>query len=149
MANPTIPLASLFFICAAFPLFAADISDLTYVVNPDNTNTNTITITRCDTAASGELVIPDTIEGQPVTSIDDYGAFSGCTNLTSVTIGNNVTNIGAAAFHAATGLISVIIPDSVISIGSRAFRGCRIVVGPNYLLTSSHYPPVSRDRWVS
>ena len=46
----------------AIPLHAADVSDLTY-----DASGPAITITDCDEAASGELVIPDTIEGKPVT----------------------------------------------------------------------------------
>ena len=58
-----------------------------------------------------------------VTSIS-YGAFLGCTGLTSVTIPDSVTSIGYGAFYGCTGLTSVTIPDSVTSIGYGAFYGC-------------------------
>ena len=58
-----------------------------------------------------------------VTSIS-YGAFMGCTGLTSVTIPDSVTSIGDSAFFDCTGLTSITIPDSVTSIGSQAFHGC-------------------------
>ena len=58
-----------------------------------------------------------------VTSIS-YGAFWGCTGLTSVTIPDSVTSIGYGAFYGCTGLTSITIPDSVTSIGESAFRGC-------------------------
>jgi hypothetical protein len=54
-----------------------------------------------------------------VTSIGN-SAFRFLTNLTSVTIGNNVTSIGQFAF-VATGLTSIVIPDSVITIDLSAF----------------------------
>ena len=54
-----------------------------------------------------------------------YAAFSGCTNLSSVTIGNSVASIGAEAFYGCTGLTSMTIPDSVTSIGNGTFYDCR------------------------
>ena len=51
-------------------------------------------------------------------------AFSNCTSLTSVTIGNSVTSIGNSAFFGCSSLTSVTIPDSVTSIGNTAFYGC-------------------------
>jgi len=102
----------------AIPLHAADVSDLSYRVSGD-----TVAITDCDTQASGELVIPDTIEGKPVTSIGS-SSFRACTNLTSITIPKSVTSIWNLAFSYCTGLTSITIPDGVISIGTAAFQNC-------------------------
>ena len=82
-----------------------------------------VTITDCDTSISGELTIPETIEGYPVTDIR-YPAFSDCTGLTSVTIPDSVTFIGSCAFLGCTSLTSVTIPDSVTFIGPDAFSNC-------------------------
>ena len=106
------------FACAFLPLHAASLDDLTYTASNSE-----VTITDCNTSATGELVIPDTIEGNPVTSIGG-GAFRICDSLTSVTIGNSVTSIGREAFLACTSLTSITIPDSVTSIGREAFSGC-------------------------
>ncbi len=76
------------------------------------TDTNTL-ITGCN-----NTTIPNS-----VTSIG-YGAFYGCSGLTSLTIGNSVTSIGDFAFFYCTGLTSVTIPNSVTSIGRYAFSGC-------------------------
>ena len=61
--------------------------------------------------------------GNNVTSIGN-DAFYCCSGLTSVTIPNSVTSIGGWAFYCCSGLTSVTIPNSVTSIGMLAFSGC-------------------------
>ena len=46
------------------------------------------------------------------------------TGLTSVTLGNQITEIGVGAFTDCSGLTSIIIPDSVTNIGGFCFSGC-------------------------
>ena len=81
------------------------------------------TVANCDDAVEGEVVIPDEIEGLPVTAIGDI-AFSRCTNLTSITIPDSVTSIGDDAFNRCSSLTSINIPNSVLSIGEWAFSDC-------------------------
>jgi hypothetical protein len=59
----------------------------------------------------------------------ERGAFDFCTNLTSVTIGNDVTNIGYFAFCSCTGLERVTIGAGVQSIGEIAFLQCTALKG--------------------
>ena len=93
-------------------------------------------------------VVPETINGKPVTVIG-YGAFSpyfphlesvtlpstitkieriafsDCTGLKSVNIPKGVTEIGDAAFQNCQSLVSIVIPNSVTSIGTATFKDCK------------------------
>ena len=73
------------------------------------------------------VIVPDNINYNgdiyDVTSIG-VGAFSQCTSLTSITIGNHVSNIGNMAFDRCTSLTSITIGSHVSNIGSWAFANC-------------------------
>ena len=81
-----------------------------------------VTITNCDSSISGELTIPETIEGYPVTGIGSQAFYHA--NLTSIAIPNSVTSIEHSAFFGCTNLTSITIPDSVTSIANEVFRDC-------------------------
>ncbi len=81
------------------------------------------TITDCDSNASGEIVIPATLDGYPVTSIGDR-AFQNCTSIITVTIPDDVTSIGNWAFNNCNKLTSINIPDGVTIIDFQAFMMC-------------------------
>jgi len=86
----------------------------TYVVYAANNN------------ISGEVVIPDTYNNLPVTTIAN-AAFSYCTKITSVTLGKNVNQINGWAFRPTSGdyaLTSVTFQSSGISFtGVNHFPG--------------------------
>ena len=99
---PLIVLALVLVLAIKDKTYAATYGDLTYKVQDDGT----IQITDCDTSVSGELTIPDTIDGKKVTGIGDY-AFGGCSSLTGITIPNSVTSIGGYAFEFCRSLTNI------------------------------------------
>lgn len=58
-----------------------------------------------------------------ITTIGTF-AFTGCVNLTNVTIPDTVITIGNNAFTSCTSLTSIIIPNSVLEMGSNMFQYC-------------------------
>ena len=100
---------------------AASERTLVFTLNDDG---KSYSVTDCNTHASGELVIPSTYDGKPVTSISDSSVFSGITGLTSITIPDSVTSIPYKAFFGCTGLTSVTLPDGFTSISGSAFKDC-------------------------
>jgi len=70
-----------------------------------------------------DIVIPQKHKGKPVIKIDD-AAFSGCDEITSVTIPDSVAFIGELAFSNCEELTEINIPASILTIGNNAFQGC-------------------------
>ena len=71
-----------------------------------------------------------------------YSAFSGCTNLISITIPEGVTSIDYGAFYSCSSLQSITIPDSVTSIGDYAFYNCSAlsdIIIPNGITRIGEY----------
>jgi hypothetical protein len=96
------------------------------------TNNGTITITGY-TGSGGNVTVPDTINGLPVTTI--FHAFKHCLNLTSVTIPNTVTSIGWEAFDDCYNLTNALIGNGVTNIDIGAFSYCTsltsVTIGTN------------------
>lgn len=66
------------------------------------------------------IEIPDSINGQPVTKIDD-AAFSECSNLEYIKLPESIEYIGDHAFFACQSLKTITIPKNVNQISSTAF----------------------------
>lgn len=70
----------------------------------------------------GAVIIPNTTNGLPITSIGDASFFEK-TNLTSVTVGTNVATISDQAFSYSS-LTSITLPASVTNIAFDSFLDC-------------------------
>ncbi len=103
------------------------------------------------TGTDTNVVIPETINGEPVTGINykvfrnnskitsvtipgsikaiDERSFEYCTALTSVTLSEGLTSIADYAFAHASKLASISIPSTVTTIGDSAFRWCSLSGG--------------------
>lgn len=97
--------------------YAEDASPLTWEVKDGKA-----TVIGCLETASGDLVIPATLDGAPVIAIKD-GAFKGCDKLTSVTVPEGVTLIDNSTFSDCSKLEKVTLPKSVTKIENNAFDG--------------------------
>lgn len=67
------------------------------------------------TGSNSVVTVPSMINGLPVIEIGSK-AFMGCTNLSSVTIGNGISTVQSFAFYECERLTSVTIPNSVTYI---------------------------------
>ena len=77
---------------------------------------------------SGDIVIPEAVTDESgktyaVTAIGNY-AFSGCSDLSSVSLPNSIVTLGSHAFFLCKGLSSLSIPRSVTTVGENCFDGC-------------------------
>ena len=83
------------------------------VFNKDRT-----TLLLCPEGKNGAYTVPN-----GVIAISAY-AFSNCEFLTSMVIGDSVTEIGSNVFYFCSGLTSVVIGNGVTIIGNNAFSNC-------------------------
>lgn len=97
---------------------ADQFGDFTYT--DDGTS---ITITDYPEAATGAVVIPNTIAGKPVTAIGVL-AFLNCGEITSVSIPASVNSIGDQAFVNCVKVTSVNLPAGITRIGYNTFAAC-------------------------
>ncbi|MBQ7045508.1 MAG: leucine-rich repeat domain-containing protein, partial [Clostridia bacterium] len=83
-----------------------------------------------------EVVIPDKINGKPVTTIGSK-AFHTNRKITSVTLPDTLKTIGSEAFRGCSSLTSVTFNEGLESIGTYAFGGTKLekVVFPSTLKT--------------
>lgn len=81
---------------------------------------------KCEYPSIKAAIIPNS-----VSDIDGY-AFYNCTNLTSVTFGENVYWVSTEAFSGCTNLAEVIINDNIYHIEPDAFKDCTNLTNVTY-----------------
>jgi hypothetical protein len=117
-------------------LSAATIDDLQFTLINDGTEYSVSAVDA--TSIAGEVNVPATYNGKPVTHVNQ-GAFISANQLTSVVLPDSITTIGATAFASCRSLTSIVLPNSITEIGLAAFENCAFtsVVLPNSLTTIS------------
>lgn len=109
---------SLSLLSAVLPAKAAAEVELIYQVFDGQ-----VTVTGHVCGSKQECVIPDTIEGYPVTTIG-YEAFYNCSCITELTVPGSVTVIEKNAFTFCEKLTELTVSEGVIRIEKDAFFGC-------------------------
>jgi hypothetical protein len=86
--------------------------------------------------ATGDIVIPATYRSRPVTAIGEK-AFFNKSDITSVTLNDNIKRIEAQAFANCSYITNITMPAELEEIGQGAFQSCRLletaIVLPNTL----------------
>ena len=85
-----------------------------------------VTINKLLRISETELVIPETIEGYPVTELAD-GLFKGCDGLVRIELPSGVTKIGNSLFSDCHMLREVKCNGTITSLGSYAFYECNVL----------------------
>ena len=97
---------------------SSPVTDFNYTTNNDGS----ISITGYQ-GSGGWVIIPNPINGRPVTSIAGF-TFNSWPSLANVTIPSSVTTIAGYAFYNCTSLTNVNIGSGVTNIGNLAFSYC-------------------------
>lgn len=69
--------------------------------------------------------------------------FENCSNLETVTIGNNIKNIGGEAFYNCTNLKTVYIGSNVMTVEEMAFAGCGNITDVYYAGTQEQWNTIT------
>lgn len=138
--------AILLICCLLMALLPVSASADTYDIFTYEINSGEVTITGCAKNTTGKVVIPDTIEGYPVTAIGekafyqqgkitevvlpdtvktihDYG-FANCTSMTAIQLSAKLSQINYNAFYDCSSLTSVHFPASFTLMSPSAFSSC-------------------------
>ena len=100
-------------------------SSLTTIIIPNSViSIGSFAFSNCSSLSS--VVIPDSIIslGETTKMGGGGGTFSGCSNLTNVSIGSGVTTIGPSTFYNCMRLESIALSDRITAVKDKAFGKC-------------------------
>ncbi|MCQ2310838.1 MAG: leucine-rich repeat domain-containing protein [Paludibacteraceae bacterium] len=115
-------------------------------------NRGTCSVKAKDTSISGTLSINEYVgNGSYYYNVTEVAAsgFSGCSSVTSISIGSNVTTIGGSAFSGCSSLATITIPPTVTRVETSAFNNCSALTRVNYQKSSSTTTLTYVDDWAS
>ena len=147
-------LAIILSLCSALSAYAAtyvsDIGNLKYNLD---TESQTAEVRSKVNSNYLDVVIPATVnyhgETYKVTAIA-RDCFSGCSNMTSITLPESITSLGNRCFSGCSSLKSITLPDGTTSLGDWCFSGCSslksVYVSWNTPLVVSSYAFVALDK---
>ncbi|MBR6755207.1 MAG: leucine-rich repeat domain-containing protein, partial [Clostridia bacterium] len=113
------------FVISLFPVSstASEITYGTYGIFEYSIYEGNVLLDGLNATATGDIVIPDEIEGCPVTQIPDY-FFKDCTEMTSIYIPDSVYYIGAWAFSGCSAIEEIRLPASLEELLAGTFYEC-------------------------
>ena len=82
------------------------------------------------TGTATDIVVPGTYAGKAV--VIAKNSFSGNTTITSITLGEGITEIGISSFEGCTSLSTIVLPESIALIDMFAFKDCNALTTVNY-----------------
>lgn len=80
-------------------------------------------ITNAGASVCGDVIIPATLGGYPVTAIGDFVLWSQ-DNIVSIALPDSLISIGNNTFSNCENLVNITLPDSLESIGDNVFSDC-------------------------
>lgn len=84
-------------------------------------------ITDCDTLVTGDIVIPEKIDGQTVKAICN-SAFKDCSGITSISLPESISIIEESAFADCSALKEINIPKGIKTLKSHTFQNCKSLI---------------------
>ncbi|NJB81272.1 hypothetical protein GGR97_000031 [Wenyingzhuangia aestuarii] len=90
----------------------------------DGQTTYNVTSIAKDAFKQNSTITTVDLSGATNLTIIGQESFTGCTNLTTVTLPEGLTHIEDFAFGGASALTSIVIPNSVTSLGNAVFTSC-------------------------